>query len=177
MRSPLRHAPLAAALAFAIIAAGAARSALSTLHAANAEHARAALPVRRAATPGRDAAGDAPRDDRTLAARVAVGRQIFFDGSALRAGGHQLRQLPRSRARLRRQQRLRPSGVARGSRPDHFARRNTPSVLYLEFVRRFHFHWEEDAPLPDAFGGFFWDGRADSHRRARRAAADSTPTR
>ncbi len=35
-------------------------------------------------------------------------------------------------------------------------------MLYLGFVRRFHFHWEEDAPLPDAFGGFFWDGRADS---------------
>jgi cytochrome c peroxidase len=55
-----------------------------------------------------------------------------------------------------------PLGVARGSRPGHFAKRNTPSVLYLRFVRRFHFHWEEDAPLPDAFGGFFWDGRADS---------------
>jgi cytochrome c peroxidase len=54
------------------------------------------------------------------------------------------------------------SGVARGSRPDHFARRNTPSLLYLKFVHRFHFHWEEDAALPDAFGGFFWDGRSDS---------------
>jgi cytochrome c peroxidase len=53
-------------------------------------------------------------------------------------------------------------GVAQGSRPAHFAKRNTPSVLYLGFVRRFHFHWEEDAPLPDAFGGFFWDGRVDT---------------
>jgi cytochrome c peroxidase len=53
-------------------------------------------------------------------------------------------------------------GVAQGSRPGHFSKRNTPSVLYLGFVRRFHFHWEEDAPLPDAFGGFFWDGRVDS---------------
>jgi cytochrome c peroxidase len=53
-------------------------------------------------------------------------------------------------------------GVARGSRPGHFARRATPSVLYLGLVRPFHFHWEEDAPLPDAFGGFFWDGRVDS---------------
>jgi cytochrome c peroxidase len=53
-------------------------------------------------------------------------------------------------------------GVAQGSRPGHFAKRNTPSALYLGFVRRFHFHWEEDAPLPDAFGGFFWDGRVDS---------------
>jgi cytochrome c peroxidase len=53
-------------------------------------------------------------------------------------------------------------GVARGSRPGHFARRATPSVLYLGLVRPFHFHWEEDAPLPDAFGGYFWDGRVDS---------------
>ena len=55
-----------------------------------------------------------------------------------------------------------PIGVSQGSRPDHFARRNTPSVLYLRFVRRFHVRWEEDADLPEAFGGFFWDGRADS---------------
>jgi cytochrome c peroxidase len=34
--------------------------------------------------------------------------------------------------------------------------------LYLKFVRPFHYHWEEDAPLVDAFGGFFWDGRIDS---------------
>jgi cytochrome c peroxidase len=54
------------------------------------------------------------------------------------------------------------NGVALGSRPGHFARRNTPSVLYLGLVHRFHFHWEEDAPLPDAVGGFFWDGRTDS---------------
>jgi cytochrome c peroxidase len=53
-------------------------------------------------------------------------------------------------------------GVARGSRPDRFARRNTPSVLYLRFVRRFHFRWEEDADFPEASGGFFWDGRSDS---------------
>ncbi len=53
-------------------------------------------------------------------------------------------------------------GVARGSRPGELALRNTPSVLYLRFVRPFHLHWEEDAPLVDAFGGFFWDGRTDS---------------
>ncbi len=51
-------------------------------------------------------------------------------------------------------------GVARGSAPGHFARRNTPSVLYLRFVRQFHLEWEEEAELPEAFGGFFWDGRA-----------------
>jgi cytochrome c peroxidase len=53
-------------------------------------------------------------------------------------------------------------GVARGSRPGHFARRSTPSLLYLRFVPKFHFYQEEDAPVPSAFGGFFWDGRAES---------------
>ena len=53
-------------------------------------------------------------------------------------------------------------GVARGSAPAHFARRNTPSVLYLRFVRQFHLEWEEEAELPEAFGGFFWDGRANT---------------
>jgi cytochrome c peroxidase len=53
-------------------------------------------------------------------------------------------------------------GVAQGSRPGHFARRNTPSVLYLKFVPRFGWHWEEDVDLPDGIGGFFWDGRSDS---------------
>jgi cytochrome c peroxidase len=54
------------------------------------------------------------------------------------------------------------NGLAAGSRPGHFASRATPSILYLKYVRRFHYHWEEDMPLPDAFGGFFWDGRVDS---------------
>jgi cytochrome c peroxidase len=54
------------------------------------------------------------------------------------------------------------TGVPLGSRPDHFARRNTPSVLYLRYVPRFHYYQEEDAPQPSAFGGFFWDGRSDS---------------
>jgi cytochrome c peroxidase len=53
-------------------------------------------------------------------------------------------------------------GVPLGSRPNHFGKRNTPSVLYLRFVRKFHLHWEEDAPLVDAYGGFFWDGRVNS---------------
>jgi cytochrome c peroxidase len=35
-------------------------------------------------------------------------------------------------------------------------------LLYLRFVRRFQFHWDEEADFPEASGGFFWDGRADS---------------
>src|SRR5262249_53916301 len=53
-------------------------------------------------------------------------------------------------------------GAPQGSRPGHFARRQTPSVLYLRFVRRFHFEWPEDAEHPEAYGGFFWDGRSSS---------------
>ena len=32
----------------------------------------------------------------------------------------------------------------------------------MSLIRRFHFRWEEDQPLPDGVGGFFWDGRSDS---------------
>jgi cytochrome c peroxidase len=54
------------------------------------------------------------------------------------------------------------SGVAHGSRPGRFARRTTPSVLYLKFVRPFRMHWDEEADAPEPSGGFFWDGRSDS---------------
>jgi cytochrome c peroxidase len=53
-------------------------------------------------------------------------------------------------------------GVPLGSRPGHFARRTTPSVLYLRYVPRFHYFEEDEAPYPSPYGGFFWDGRADS---------------
>jgi cytochrome c peroxidase len=54
-------------------------------------------------------------------------------------------------------------GVASGSRPGHFARRNTPSVLYMKYVPAFHFALEDDDDVnPSAFGGLTWSGRADS---------------
>lgn len=53
-------------------------------------------------------------------------------------------------------------GVPRGSRPGHFARRSTPSLLYLRYVPRFHFYIDDEAVQPSPYGGFFWDGRADS---------------
>lgn len=56
-------------------------------------------------------------------------------------------------------------GVARGSRPGRFARRSTPSLLYLAFVPRFRFfRGDDDSRGLDAepYGGFFWDGRADT---------------
>jgi cytochrome c peroxidase len=55
-------------------------------------------------------------------------------------------------------------GVAAGSRPGALARRSTPSLLYLAFVPRFRFFRADDDRGYDAepYGGFFWDGRADS---------------
>ena len=64
----------------------------------------------------------------------------------------------------------RPSAWPQGSRPEHFARRNTPSVLYLRFVPRFHFHWEEDVAAARRRGGFFWDGRIRLARRRWRSS-------
>ncbi len=49
-----------------------------------------------------------------------------------------------------------------GSRAGHFARRSTPSVLYLRYTPAFHFFEDDENPAPEPRGGFFWDGRADT---------------
>jgi cytochrome c peroxidase len=55
------------------------------------------------------------------------------------------------------------SGVARGSRPAHFARRNAPSVMYMKYVPPFHFALEDDDDVAESpFGGMAWSGRADT---------------
>ena len=100
-------------------------------------------------------------DEATTRAASAVGRRLFFDASLSEPAGTSCASC-HDPARAFAGNHGSDRGVPRGSRPDHFARRNTPSLLYLKFVHRFHFHWEEDAALPDAFGGFFWDGRSDS---------------
>jgi cytochrome c peroxidase len=92
---------------------------------------------------------------------VALGRRLFFDRSLSEPAGTSCASC-HDPARAFAGGNQAAIGVARGSRPGHFARRNTPSVLYLKYVPRFHYYQEEDAPLPSAFGGFFWDGRADS---------------
>ena len=99
--------------------------------------------------------------DATTPTLVDVGRRIFFDPALSDPPGTSCATC-HDPARGFAGGNVAPSGVSRGSRAGHVARRTTPSVLYLRFVRRFHYHWEEDAPLPDAFGGFFWDGRVDS---------------
>jgi cytochrome c peroxidase len=93
--------------------------------------------------------------------RIALGRAIFFDPALSEPPGTSCaschtpeRAFSGNHGSL--------TGVAQGSRPDHFARRSTPSVLYLRYVPRFHFFADDDAIQPSPFGGFFWDGRADS---------------
>ena len=103
-------------------------------------------------------AGAPPKENEAL---VALGRSIFFDRTLSEPPGTSCESCHDS-TRAFAGNNGSTTGVAQGSRPGHFAKRNTPSVLYLKFVRAFHLHWEEDAPLPDAAGGFFWDGRVDS---------------
>jgi cytochrome c peroxidase len=97
------------------------------------------------------------RDD----ARSALGRKIFFDTNLSQPPGTSCASC-HDPARAFAGNHGSTLGVALGSRPGHYAKRNTPSVLYLRFEHKFHLHWEEDAPLVDAYGGFFWDGRTDS---------------
>jgi cytochrome c peroxidase len=101
-----------------------------------------------------------PPDDPAL---VALGRRIFSDerlseppGTSCASchdparafsGGHGSR-----------------IGVPLGSRPGHYARRATPSILYMRYVPTFHYFEDDENPAPDPRGGFFWDGRADSIR-------------
>ena len=59
-------------------------------------------------------------------------------------------------------------GVPRGSRPDHFARRTSPSLLYLKYVPAFRYYQEGDDPQLAPFGGLFWDGRVDTIRELAR---------
>jgi cytochrome c peroxidase len=99
-----------------------------------------------------------PPDDPVL---VALGKKIFFDqrlseppGTSC-AGCHD----PAHAFSGSHGSRI---GVARGSRPAHFARRSTPSVLYMRYVPTFHYFEDDEAPAPEPRGGFFLDGRSDS---------------
>jgi cytochrome c peroxidase len=92
---------------------------------------------------------------------VEIGRRLFFDDRLSEPRGTSCASC-HDPARAFAGGHASAFGVARGSRAGHFARRNTPSLLYLAFVPRFHYYQEEDAPQASPFGGFFWDGRADS---------------
>jgi cytochrome c peroxidase len=97
----------------------------------------------------------------TSEARVSLGRAIFFDPRLSVPEGTSCASCHEARRAFAGNHGS-TNGVALGSRPNRFAKRNTPSVLYLRFIRKFHLHWEEDAPLVGAYAGFFWDGRVDS---------------
>jgi cytochrome c peroxidase len=95
------------------------------------------------------------------AALVALGKEIFFDARLSEPGGTNCASC-HDPARAFSGGHGSKIGVPLGSRPAHFARRTTPSVLYLRFAPKFHFFEDDEAAEPAPFGGFFWDGRADS---------------
>ena len=97
----------------------------------------------------------------TNGSRVALGRAIFFDPALSEPPGTSCASC-HAPERAFSGNHGSSIGVAQGSRPNHFATRSTPSLLYLRYVPRFHFHQDDDAIQPSAIGGFFWDGRADS---------------
>ncbi len=98
------------------------------------------------------------------AKRVTLGRRIFFDATLSEPRGTSCASC-HDPALAFAGDHGSGLGVALGSRPGVFARRNTPSLLYLKYVPRFRFHQEDDdkhALETEPYGGFFWDGRADS---------------
>ena len=97
----------------------------------------------------------------TNRSRMALGRAIFFDSALSEPPGTSCASchVP---ARAFSGNHRSSIGVPQGSRPKHFARRSAPSLLYLRYVPRFYFHMSDDDIQPSPFGGFFWDGRANS---------------
>jgi cytochrome c peroxidase len=99
-----------------------------------------------------------PPDDPVL---VALGKKIFFDArlseppgtacSSCHDPAHAYSGAHGSNV-----------GVPLGSRPGHYARRSTPSVLYMRYVPAFHYFEDDENPAPEPRGGYFWDGRSDS---------------
>ena len=96
-------------------------------------------------------------------AQVALGKAIFFDASLSEPAGTSCASC-HDPARAFSGDHGSGVGVAAGSRPGSLARRSTPSLLYLAYVPHFRFFREDDDRGGDAepYGGFFWDGRADS---------------
>ena len=93
-------------------------------------------------------------------ARVALGRQVFFDTRLSQPAGTSCASChdPRQAFAGNHGSRI---GVPLGSRPDLVGVRNTPSALYAAYVPRLFFYQDDDALAPTPFGGLFADGRAD----------------
>jgi cytochrome c peroxidase len=98
-----------------------------------------------------------------LSARAALGKALFFDAALSEPAGTSCASCHES-SRAFSGDHGSGAGVAAGSRPGVLARRSTPSLLYLAYVPRFRFFRGDDERGVDAepYGGFFWDGRADS---------------
>jgi cytochrome c peroxidase len=93
----------------------------------------------------------------------ALGRAIFFDATLSEPRGTSCASC-HDPARAFSGVNGSTNGLPRGSRPGHFARRTSPSLLYLRYVPSFRFHQEGDDPQAEPFGGLFWDGRVDNVR-------------
>nr|WP_314547061.1 cytochrome c peroxidase [uncultured Massilia sp.] len=92
-------------------------------------------------------------------ARVALGRQVFFDPRLSEPAGTSCASChdPAQAFSGNHGSRL---GVPLGSRPGLVGVRNTPSALYVAYVPPLFFYQDDDAPAPLPFGGLFADGRA-----------------
>lgn len=97
------------------------------------------------------------------AALRALGRAIFFDPALSEPRGTSCASC-HDPARAFSGVNGSTNGLPSGSRPGHFARRASPSLLYLRYVPAFRLHQEGDDPQAQAFGGLFWDGRVDTVR-------------
>ncbi len=95
---------------------------------------------------------------------AALGRSIFFDPRLSEPAGTSCASC-HDPARAFTGDHGSGVGVPAGSRPGVFARRTSPSLLYLRFVPRFRFFSDDDdnhAIEYEPHGGYFWDGRSDS---------------
>lgn len=94
-------------------------------------------------------------------ARVALGRQVFFDTRLSEPAGTSCASChdPAQGFAGNHGSRI---GVALGSRPDLVGRRNVPSALYAAYVPPLFFYQDDDALAPTPFGGLFTDGRVDT---------------
>lgn len=120
-----------------------------------------AAPVARAELPASSSSKQTKSDD--ASALAALGKLIFFDRDLSEPRGTSCASC-HDPARAFSGDNGSTNGLPRGSRPGRFARRTSPSLLYLKFVPTLRFFQEGDDPQAAPHGGFFWDGRANSVR-------------
>ncbi len=105
---------------------------------------------------------DPPPKPAEPTARERLGRSIFFDTALSEPAGTSCASC-HDPERAFSGNHGSTTGVALGSRPGHFAKRNTPSVLYMKYVKPLHFALEDEDDSDAApFAGFGWSGRADT---------------